>query len=626
MAETTGRVGIELEVQRTGDQAAFADAKRDLGGLEQVAGAAQQAMADVATAMVDGFRGIEPRLVAARTLLEEYRRELQATAETGREVAAEQAADLQRLEGDYQAAIEAVGRYRHAQQEVKQQIEETTAAAGGQIPQIRGLDDIFKLSGGTIQRWGAGVVAAFAAAETGWQIGTKLRGILNEITDGGYDEGVKRLATSFFGLADSINRSAEAQRVANERHVLEKNGIDATGMSLVQLHAAYIKLMEARQSDIAASDHAAASQRAFAESLRAPREELDKSVAALVEHARLLQSATRDLAPAEQLKAMRQALGAEVTAILADFAKLGEQPTAEVQKLATSLGLIETSASAAASGVREAAAAVASAASAYDSAASFLRDYADHVQQATDTGNLLVDEQGRFASAVQEVSTSLADALPNFDQHNERVAKAKEQSEALGTVNAQTAASFDKNAAAIAGLAAAQDAFDPKAEAMAEVAERMGTAVETAGAKAAAAAEGGLVKIVETTDAAGAKIKTITNEASSAAKPVGELGTAAGETAKGMVRITETTDSAGNRIKTVSNVAGEAAGHFKSMATALESVASHVSHVDALTQSCLALAEAAGKAASAVQSVANAGSGDGGAAVTGPAIEPMPSH
>lgn len=338
MPDQTGRVGIELDVQKTGDAAAFADVKRDLDGLSPAARAAGEAIEGVAAAMLKGQWGkAQQELVDAKVALEAYRHELDETKKSGAGIAEGQAAELQRLESDYAAATEAIGQYRKAQSDVTQEIRNTTAAAGGQIPQINSLNDIFRLSGGTIEKWGTTVVAAFAAAKAGYEVGTQLRGVLNEISNGGFDEGVQRLATSLLALDEGVGTAAEeSRRLQNEMNVLRQNGIDPTKLSVDQVHEAYLNFTQGLSQHRAELQQTEAAYQKWKEALPPVGAELDKLAKQTSEFITRFAEENKQLSDLQ----LSKIFGDDINKLLEQYQQLGQEVPEELRGIADSYRLV----------------------------------------------------------------------------------------------------------------------------------------------------------------------------------------------------------------------------------------------------------------------------------------------
>lgn len=334
------RIGIEVVGE--GEEDAAKKAAEALEAMETAGKRAGETMEKAGEKIARGAGGAERSVIQAKGALDEYVRSLQAAEGAGAVIGEAEMAKLHDLEGAYQQATAEVGEFRAAQEQAKRDIESATEAAGGQAPAIRNLSDVYRevtkeLGPGAV-KWGTWGAAAAGAFTVGWQAGTKLREVLDEISGGKFSEGIQRDLTNWLRLDQGINTVAEdAELLRNQLNILVKSGIDPTGLSAEQVGA---KVEELGKKMQAASIQASAAAHGFQEM----RKELEAQAQELVARVELITNATKELGGERQAQIIRDTLGVSIKEALDLYAQLGQTVPQEIQKIADSLGVLSSSA------------------------------------------------------------------------------------------------------------------------------------------------------------------------------------------------------------------------------------------------------------------------------------------
>ncbi|HVF61676.1 MAG TPA: hypothetical protein VNJ70_17860 [Thermoanaerobaculia bacterium] len=335
------------------------------------AGRARQAVAEASSEVKNRSTEARTAVVEARVAVEDYAEALREAKAAGATVTGDQVAELERLQTEYNGAVQELAKFRRAQQDVKREVDEGAEAIGGNVQRINSLDDIMKQVNPRLAnfalRWGAiaaGVAVAFTAID-------KLEAKLNQLSvalggaEDAFDihpilpplnQGVESLAQGVDDLSVAIERLKSgdlrgallgvgqgAEELANLQRILRSEGIDPTNLSLEEQRRRVEELGRTqavqRGEQTAYNESVLGSVAAF--------EEAQRRVLALVEEVRRGGA----LSP-EQVERLRDALSG-----LAEFgALLGRDLNPQLAEAARGLGIATTEAERTAQGLERLAA------------------------------------------------------------------------------------------------------------------------------------------------------------------------------------------------------------------------------------------------------------------------------
>lgn len=302
---------------------------------------AAEALEKVEGSAKKGFSGAEKSVAAARRAIDDYKKSLEAAKAAGGNVTAGQEAELARLEARYKSVVGSIGQFRAEEAAAKKEIDSAEASVGKQITSVNSLGDLLEASG---PKWaafvqGAGlVVGAFSA---GYAAGEKLRSILNELTDGGFDratQGILRMrdaAEAFVGSADTM--ADKIRLLANQKNIFENLGLEGFSSDLAENQ----RILNEHQLGIKKSSD---SLEEFARKLGLSREELDKQAAALAKNVTAFAAANPQLAQGDLAAILKK----PIQEVLDSYAKLGIQVPAQLAGIASAWGIPTSAAEAAA--------------------------------------------------------------------------------------------------------------------------------------------------------------------------------------------------------------------------------------------------------------------------------------
>lgn len=144
---------------------------------------------------------------------------------------------------DEQAA-EIKGLSREYAQYATQAGEAAGVVEQGSFRQINSLSGLASALGKSAEGAAAAAGGAIAVGEAfsfGYSEGTKLRGLLNDLSDGAFDDLIRKtpeFEIALAALAPAMDTDADrAQLLTNQLNILRKAGIDATGLSAEQVQA-----------------------------------------------------------------------------------------------------------------------------------------------------------------------------------------------------------------------------------------------------------------------------------------------------------------------------------------------------------------------------------------------------
>jgi FtsZ-binding cell division protein ZapB len=130
-----------------------------------------------------------------------------------------------------------------------------------------------------------GAVAVKEGFEFGYEAGTKLRNVLNDLTDGGFDRFIQQV-TGFRAFADWVTgadaASDASQRLEANLKILAAAGFDTVGLSAEQAQRKVEEYYRAKGDAAGAERAATEAAREFAEALGESKEQLDAQAEALL--------------------------------------------------------------------------------------------------------------------------------------------------------------------------------------------------------------------------------------------------------------------------------------------------------------------------------------------------------
>lgn len=347
-------VRARLEVERTGDTEAIRETAED---VEQLGDSAREGAGDATTfatawkSAADQVADVEKRLATnvggradslsrARFELDNYREAVRRAQAQGQVVDPADLERIRQLERRYDRAAETLGRYRAAQSRAREDTRRSTVAAGEQAQSIRGLDDLLRVGTG---RWGRYVVSAGAVIGvfgSAFAAGTKVRDVLNDLTDGALDRGIQKWAGFTAATERWVGAAGTAAnvagRLAREQELLRKNGIDPTGLSAEEVSRKVTEMGKAMQAGMHAAAAAQDQQKAYAQGLTETRRELDETAAALLKFVETARDEDSDPLTEEQVDRLKE----RIKEILKEYARLGVEAPQGIRTLANEWGVL----------------------------------------------------------------------------------------------------------------------------------------------------------------------------------------------------------------------------------------------------------------------------------------------
>lgn len=356
----------ELTKLKAPAEAAFRDAEKAVGGF---ADAADRGLGSAARAAAQ-----------AKVSVEAYARALDDARARGENVGEAEAAQLEKLQTEYDAATAKVAEFKNAQADVREELRSTQAQTDLNGRSIGGLGDLAELASPKLAKMVGVAGAVYASFLAGYSAGEKLRNVLNELTDGAFDGFIQKayamntaadlLVNGTQKLSDAISGvDRDAESLTNIQNVLRHNGIDPTTLSAEQQRKKFDELGKAHQAAAAEMGEAVKKQQEWAKELGASKGALDAQakelagfVAALAESNQQLSKTDIAALVKPQVQAILDAYGrlkVDVPPIFAEVAKAygilttaGEQAAAAhkqqiaamVENLATLVGATKTSA------------------------------------------------------------------------------------------------------------------------------------------------------------------------------------------------------------------------------------------------------------------------------------------
>lgn len=324
---------IEDEIAKMGD------------GLAGALARGEDAFLKLERSIANGGEGIQKKLTAVQQSIREITREIERSEAAGQQVTAAQEAQLEQLDQAYRDGARTAGEYRAAQQQVQRDLDRTTEAAGGQARALRSIEDVLATGGGKWSRYALNVGAVIGTFTSFYSIGTKLRDLLNDITDDGFDRGVQKWA-GFDALAGKLvgtldEDAAAAARLTNNLNILRNQGIDPAGLSIREIDALVEQLGRGMQKQRQEASRAAEAHREWAEGIGVSKKALDDEAAALARNLRTFAEANQGVLSAADLKKL---FGEQIQGVLDQYARLNQEPPEAIRQLAAEWGVLTSAA------------------------------------------------------------------------------------------------------------------------------------------------------------------------------------------------------------------------------------------------------------------------------------------
>jgi len=211
-----------------------------------------------------------------------------------------------------------------------------------------GFEQLAKGGGDVVGKLGSVAVVATsvaAAFTVGWEAGTKLRDVLNDITEGGFDEGVQNALTKLLRLNAGLDEGpAAAERYRNALNILAKNGIDATGKSAAEVDEILANLSRTKYDVAKATEAQAEADEKYAAKLGLSKKQLEETGTALGEFIQRYAAANTQLSKDD----LAELFGKQIQQILDQSQRLKVEPPAAIAELARSWNIVGTEAAKAA--------------------------------------------------------------------------------------------------------------------------------------------------------------------------------------------------------------------------------------------------------------------------------------
>ncbi len=473
----------------------------------------------------------------------------------------ETAEDLERLGDAATKAEPALGELARAQQDAAN-------AAADQRSQTEALPGTFATLADRITNLAARAEALWNSFRSGWEVGSQLRDVLNELSGGASDALIQKWTGMSAVVSRWVGVESDAARAAGEHQLalatLRSQGIDPTGLSLEEVLATYRKLGAAQLEQRNELEKSNRAWRDFLESNGLAGEQLE----AQADRIRRVADRLREM-PASLQELGRAKLAPDLQDFLDKMEAAGREVPGDLQKIAQAWN-VTTSAT----------------------------------QQAAERQARLVDElRERILGTTRQVEESaeeLAQAIPAaFEKIDFKELKIvdPEAFERAKQVVAESVETFRQ---------AGEQIPQALAEAAAETGAFVG-AMETGGGAITVFSASldevrqGAVRVEESVDSAGRRILKIVDDTTPAAEAVGQIGDAASEAGGALKDAAGDLDAYGSAASSAAQATEESASRAGDAAEAYGSAAEKTRQgTDALAKQ----ADAASDAASGLEEAA----------------------
>lgn len=287
---------------------------------------------------------VEGELRSAEAALEAYEAQMKAAAAAGEDLGEEATQRLRELNAELDEGKARLAEYQRAQAGAGEAAKKTAGDLALPTHPLRDLDDLL---GAGVGKWAKYLTAAGAYVATFaamYQQGLRLRDLLNEITDGGFDRLVQagplgQLAEYLAGVTDEASQAAE--RYKNNLQILRAEGIDPTGKSVLEVDQLVQGLGKSMSEQRQKATDAAAAHREWRTEMGLSTEELDKQTTALLDNIARFAEANAGLSHTQ----LAGIFGSQIREILDGYARLGvahEDQRQDLLALAETWGILST--------------------------------------------------------------------------------------------------------------------------------------------------------------------------------------------------------------------------------------------------------------------------------------------
>lgn len=238
---------------------------------------ASQAVDEFGRASGEGLGSAKKEGEEARVALDRLRQTIDEVKASGQGLGSDQAAELARLEQQYDAAVQGVARAGKAQREFGRDVDEASKALGGQVQRVNDVNDIVGALGprleGFATRWSNALGAISIASEGLREVESRIDSLTNALGLGtdvvnGLDdtipgttklfeqwgEQIANLDRRFQQLVDRTQGySDEVEETTNLQKILRSQGIDPSNLSLDQMRQKYSEVVTEMQKVAAAA-------------------------------------------------------------------------------------------------------------------------------------------------------------------------------------------------------------------------------------------------------------------------------------------------------------------------------------------------------------------------------------
>jgi chromosome segregation ATPase len=307
--------------------------------LTQSLGKAEEAYGKLEKAVEGSMDGAGEKLAQTRRRIDEYREALEAARQAGAGVTGDQVEQLERLEAEYDKAEKKVAQYAATKRNVAKDVEAAAAATSLEGRSINSLGDIASVASpkmGQLVGVAQQIVGAFKA---GYEAGSILRDLLNDLTDGAFDRQIQamlHLQSLADKLVDGLHGVGRAEEeLANQRNLFEKLGLAGFTQDVEKnaaVLAAHAQKVRASKGEV---EGLKAEVDKLSVSLGVSREKLDEQAESLVRTAAAFAEQNAQLSKTD----LAQIFGQQIQAILDAYAKLKIEAPQALASLAAAWGV-----------------------------------------------------------------------------------------------------------------------------------------------------------------------------------------------------------------------------------------------------------------------------------------------
>jgi hypothetical protein len=256
--------------------------------------------------------------------LKELRDEIERAEAEGRDIGEAPRASLERLQKTLEETNRKYADFKNAQQDAKDAQKAFRSESDLGRGSINDLGDVLERTSPRMADMvgkGFAIAGAFTA---GWAAGGKIRDVLNDLTQGGFDKGIQAIATSAINLFSSLdNTGDQSERLRNLTNILVKNGIDPAGLSIDEMAEKVANLGREKHETASAAE-------ALAKSVGLSKKELDEQSKTLVKGIESFAAANKQLTQED----LGKQFGKQVQELLDHYASLKQEAPPAIQQIA----------------------------------------------------------------------------------------------------------------------------------------------------------------------------------------------------------------------------------------------------------------------------------------------------